>query len=144
MTMKEKLLEKAAKIIEGCSRANGAEGGFCTLALIGPDGYPTTTTISVSKAEGLRWLTFCTDIDSKAERIRFCDKASVCFNSEEYHISLIGKIEMITDPDVKKEMWYSGLYHHFRGADDPRYCVLKFTTERYNILLDWQEVKGTV
>ena len=36
---------------------------------------------------------------------------------------LVGNIEVLTDPDIKKEMWYDGLAGHFRGTDDPNYCL---------------------
>lgn len=68
----------------------------------------------------------------------------MCINSPEYHISLTGTIEQITDLDVKREMWYNGLKNHFSGWDDPNYCVLKFTTERYSLLVDWQEARGNL
>lgn len=41
-------------------------------------------------------------------------------------------------------MWFSGLLRSFDGVFDPDYCVLKFTTERYKISIDWQEIKGTM
>lgn len=140
--MNSKIVNKAIDIIR--EKSVGGNKGYCTLALIGPDGYPTTTTISISKAEGLNWLTFCTGLGAKDERINHCNKASVCLNSEEYHISLVGTIEIITDPEVKKEMWYEGLSNHFTGFDDPAYCVLKFTTERYTLFVDYQTEKGTI
>lgn len=139
--MNEKMIERAGEIIAG--RAGGAQN-FCTLAFVDRDGYPHTTTISISKSEGIRWLTFCTGTGAKADIINHCSKASVCVNSEEYHIALTGTIEQITAPDVKKEMWYDGLKNHFSGWEDPNYCVLKFTTERYNLLVDWQAAKGSL
>ena len=41
-------------------------------------------------------------------------------------------------------MWYEGLKNHFSGPDDPNYCVLRFKTERYNLMIDWKEVKGSL
>lgn len=139
--MNEKIIKRAGEII---AERIGTPQNFCTLAFVDLDGYPHTTTISISKADGIRWLTFCTGTGSKSEIINNCNKASVCINSAEYHISLTGTVEQITDLDVKKEMWYNGLKNHFSGYDDPNYCVLKFTTERYNLLVDWQEARGKV
>lgn len=140
--MNDKIIERAAELI--AKRAVGGPENFCTLALIDTEGYPTTTTISISKSDGIRWLTFCTGTNAKSDKINHCNKASVCINSADYHISLTGTIEQLTDPDVKKEMWYDGLKNHFSGYDDPNYCVLKFTTERYSLLVDWQDAKGTL
>lgn len=141
--MNEKIIERAGEII--AERAKGSQN-FVTLAFVDWDGYPHTTTISISKSEGIRWLTFCTGTGAKKDTIDRCNKASVCINSPEYHIALTGTIEQITDIDVKKEMWYNGLKNHFNGYDDPNYCVLKFTTERYNILLlsDGQDGQGNI
>ena len=137
--MNEKIVERAGEII--AERIVGPQN-FVTLAFVDRDGYPHTTTISISKSEGIRWLTFCTGTGAKKDTIDHCNKASVCINSPEYHIALTGTIEQINDPDVKKEMWYGGLKNHFSGWDDPNYCVLKFTTERYNLLVDWQAASG--
>ena len=137
--MNEKIILKAGEIVE----QNTGERTHCELALIDLEGYPTVSTITVSKADGINWLTFCTGLGSdKANRIIKCNRASVCFNSNEYNITLVGTIDIITDPDVKKEMWYGGLTNHFSGQQDPNYCVLRFKTERYNLLVDLKEAKG--
>ena len=140
--MNENIIASAANII--MKKTGGGNKGFCTLTLMDLDDYPTSTTISVSKADGIKWMTFCTGRGIKAERINRNNKACVCFNSEEYHISLVGTIEEITDLDVKKEMWYEGLENNFSGYDDPDLYVLKFTTQRYNLLVDWQSAKGNL
>lgn len=140
--MHEPIIQRAGDIIQG--RTGGGNEGYCALALISPEGYPTVSTISISKADGIKWLTFCTGLGSKDARIKHSNKAGVCVNSEEYNISLIGTIEIITTPEVKKDMWYDGLEHHFSGWDDPNYCVLKFTTEQYNLFVDWQSARGAL
>lgn len=140
--MNEELIMKAERIIE--QKIGGGDNSYCTLALLDNEGYPATSTISISRADGIRWLTFCTRRGSKEERIRRCNKASVCINSPQYHISLVGRVELLTDIAIKKEMWYSGLSRSFSGAFDPDYCVLKFTTERYKISIDWKETQGTL
>lgn len=118
---------------------------YCILALIDLNGYPTASAISPAKADGIKWITFCTGIGSnKANRIRKCDRASVCFSSEDYNITLTGIIEIVTDPIIKNEMWYDGLKNHFTGPDDPEYCVLRFKTESYNLFIDWNEVRGSL
>lgn len=141
--MNDKVIAGAEEIIK--RKSIGGNKGYCTLAIIGTDGYPTASTISISKSDGIRWLTFCTGIGpGKVERIKKCNLASVCINSDEYNITLVGTIEVLTDPDIKKEMWYDGLENHFSGPDDPGYCVLRFRTERYNLLVDWEATCGTL
>lgn len=51
-------------------------------------------------------------------------------------------VEVLTDPEIKSEMWYDGLANHFSGPEDPDYCVLRFKTKRYNLLVDWKEARG--
>ena len=82
--MNEASIARAAEIVaEKCGNA-----GYCTLALMDADGYPTAATISVSKAEGIQWITFCTGLGSNwVKRIERCDRASVCFNAA-YNITL--------------------------------------------------------
>ena len=139
--MNEEIIVKAGEIIE----KNTGMGTHCVLAQIDLDGYPTAATITASKADGINWITFCTGLGAaKSNRIRNCNLTSVCFNSGEYNISLVGTMEIITDPEVKREMWYGGLTNHFSGPEDPDYCVLRFKTLRYNLLVDWKEAKGTL
>ena len=138
--MSKELILKAEEIVA----QNTGDDTYCVLALIDAEGYPTASTITVSNAKGIERLTFCTGLESnKAKRITNSNRASVCFNKDgAYNVSLVGTIEIITDPDIKKEMWYDGLVNHFSGPADPHYCVLQFTTERYNLLVDWQEAEG--
>ena len=129
--MDMKTIKKAEEIIS-------ANRLSCIMSLIDFDGYPTGSTITVSKNKGIEWLTFCTGIGSnKSRRIEICKHASICFSSEEplYNITLIGDIEILTDNLIKKEMWYDGLKNHFSGPNDPNYCVLKFTTKRHNLMI---------
>ena len=140
MNQNEELIQKAANIIQGqCN-----ENGFCALTLMDTDNRPNTTTITPSKADGIRWITFCTGFGTRTERIAFRPDACVCFNSSEYHISLKGNMEIITDPLIKKEMWYQGLSNHFSGPEDLGFIVLKFTSDSYTLFIDWETARGTL
>jgi len=141
--MHEEIIIRAGEII--AKKTGGRNEGYCVLALLDTDGYPTASTISASKADGIKWITFCTGLSSaKINRIEKCNRASVCFDAIDYNITLMGTIEVLTDPIMKKEMWYKGLEENFSGPDDPGYCVLRFTTERYNLLVDWKEARGNL
>ena len=141
--MKLEIIRRAGEIVA----QNTGEGTYCTLALLDAEGYPTASTITASQSDGIRWLTFGTGLGSnKAKRVERCGRASVCFNrGGDHNITLVGKIEIVTDATIKREMWYGALAHHFSGPDAPGYCVLRFTTERYNLFVEWQpEVAGTL
>jgi general stress protein 26 len=139
------------KIIERATEILSAKRLDCVLALIDLDGHPTASTITVSKVDGIKWITFVTGMGSnKVKRINQCKWASVCFSSSDpspsplYNITLVGDIEVITDLKVKKEMWYDGCENHFSGPEDPNYCVLKFTTKRYDLFIEWEEEIGVL
>ncbi len=137
--MDKEIIKKAGEIVE----KNTGELTYCVLSLIDLDGYPTASTITASKAEGIKWITFCTGLGgTRTNRISKNNRASVCLNSDDYNITLVGTIDILTDLEIKKEMWYEGLTNHFSGPEDPNFCVLRFNTERYNLFIDWNEVKG--
>lgn len=143
--MNEKIISIAGEIVE--SKTGNA--GYCTLALIDIDGYPTAATISVSKARGIEWITFCTGLGSNwAKRVEKCNRASICFNSNSplYNITLVGTIEVLTDLAIKKEMWYEGMGYYFSGPEDSGFCVLRFQTQRYSLMLNEEDgtVRGTL
>ncbi len=143
--MDRAIILKAGEIIAK-NTAQGATVGaepHCVLALIGDDGGPTASAVTPAKAEGIAWMTFCTGLQSnKAKRAARSDRAAVCFSSVDHNVTLTGRIEILTDEATKREMWYEGLKHHFKGPDDPEYCVLRFMTERYNLLVDWTKAEG--
>ena len=137
--MNDEAIARAADIV--------AKSGYCALALIDTDGYPTAATISPSKTEGIQWITFCTGLGSNwVKRIAKCNRASVCFNSTQQNITLVGTIEVLTDLATKKEMWYPGMGMYFRGPEDPGFCVLRFNTRRYSLMLNEKDgtLRGTL
>ena len=138
-SMNEKIIIKAEEIISN-------KNLDCVLALIDLDGFPTASSITVLRNEGIKWLAFSTFFgNNKTNRIEKCNRASVCFISNDpllYNITLVGKIEIIMDLHIKKETWNDDLLkNHFTGYEDPNYCVLKFTTERYNLMIG-DEITG--
>lgn len=137
--MKKALQKRAAEIVA----QNTGTGTHCVLAQLDLDGAPTAAAVTAAGAEGIRVITFGTGLGSnKAKRIAKDNRASVCFCSEEYNITLIGTMEIVTDLQTRRDSWYAGMENHFPGPEDPNYCVLRFTTTRYNLLVDWQEDVG--
>jgi len=150
--MSKNAITKAEEII----RNNSAEvnpGLGVAISLLDHEGYPTTSTLSIAKADGIRHITFGGSLESnKVKRIKESSRASVCIFDDNfesgayYNITLVGDIEILTDPESKKAAWYPALEGHFaNGVDDPDYCVLKFTTKRYNLWVDLEadEVTGS-
>ena len=133
--MNQEAITRAEQVIMSkTGYIGGGMEGYCTLAVIDEYGYPSASTLSISKADGIKWLTFLSGLESnKAKRISKCNRGSVCINSSKYNITLVGTLEVLTDPDIKKEMWQEPLGSIYSSPDDPVYCVIRFTTERYNI-----------
>ena len=93
-------------------------------------------------------MTFISDVGgNKEKRIKRCNKASVCLASSEYNITLVGWMEVLIDPDVKKENWQKVFQEAYNAShDDPQHCILRFNTERYNLYFadDDTEAKGNL
>ena len=131
-----KILTRASEVINSKTDYIGdGMGGHAVMSLIDENGYPTSATMTISKADGVNWISFLTDTHGvKTQRIAKSNKACVCLPSSEYHISLVGTIDVITDPSVKKEHWQDVVKNHY-GSDwnDPNWCVLMFKAEHYNL-----------
>jgi general stress protein 26 len=147
--MNEKTIARAGEIIRSKSSEENMGAGVA-LTLMDDEGYPTTSSVSIAKSDGIQQITFCTTMDSnKAKRAAACNRASVCVFDDNYegnsyyNITLVGTIEIVKDLETKKEMWYEGMAEHSSGPDDPEFCVLRFTTKRYNLWVDMGEGEVT-
>jgi general stress protein 26 len=146
MKMDKEIITKAEGIVNARTGyiGNGMEG-YAALALIDENGYPTASTLTIAKADGIKWITFNTSLSrDSVKRIQGCNRASVCINSSGYNITLVGTVEILTDPIIKRDMWFPLMKGQWSGPDDPEYCVLRFTTERYSLFVDYNEIKGTL
>ena len=115
--------------------------GYVILTLIDENGYPTSSAITISKADGLNWMTFLTSLDSsKAKRIAKNNKASVSHASNNHSINLVGTIEVLTDLASKKAHMQPLFEENHGKAEDENTCVLKFVTQRYSINFFEEEI----
>ena len=147
--MNQEVIARAEEIISSKAGYKDELGmdGYATLAVIDENGFPTASTYVIIKADGIKWLTFGTGLGRDiVKRINKNNRASVCINSNEYNITLVGTFEALTDLDVRKEMWIqnSAMSNHWTGPEDPQFCVLRFTTERYNLFVDYKGAEGTL
>ncbi|MCL2699315.1 MAG: pyridoxamine 5'-phosphate oxidase family protein, partial [Defluviitaleaceae bacterium] len=137
---------KAAAIIKERT-AFGAYGHnkYCTIIQEDLDGQLTGAVITSAKADGLKWISFGTNLDSnKCKRIARDNRAAVCFASEDYSVTLKGRLEILTDAQTKHEHWYKGMEAHFSGPDDENYCVIRLNTEKYSLFIDYAETAGAL
>jgi len=140
----EKLIKKASEIIQERTASEGYKGQHCVLAQEDMDGRLTAAVITPSRADGISTLTFGSGLESNwAKRARRDDRAAVCFASEEYSITLRGRLEILGDDVSKRENWYAGMEYHFSGPDDLNFCILRFRTEKYKLFVDGEEAEGS-
>ena len=146
-TKEQTIIARASELINSRTDyiCDGMEG-WAVLTLIDESGYPASSTMTISKANGINWISFLSVTSgAKAKRVAHSNKACVCIASSEYHVSLTGTIEIITDPEIKKEHWQEVITKHY-GATclDPDWAVFRFTTEMYNLFFadDDTEAKG--
>ena len=135
--MNQEVIKRASELINSMAEYKlGGMEGYAALSLIDENGYPSATTFCITKADGIKWLTFNTAMDRPyAKRIAENNKACVCINSSSYTINLVGTVEACTDMETKKANWFPFFDEtdHWTGIDDPNLLILRFTTERYTI-----------
>lgn len=143
------LLRKAEEIVNK-STIHTVGDSDCTadwvMSLIDEEGYPAASMITAAKADGFKWIAFCTGVGwNKPNRAKKDPRACVyLFDKESFSgISLVGKIEVITDYDLNKQLWYDALGDFFKDPADERLCVLMFKPERYNIFIEGRTIYGT-
>ena len=115
------------------------------MALTDEQGFPSASMITAAKADCFKWIAFCTYLDgNKSKRVKKDPRTFIyLFDNQSFTgISLIGTTEIITDAELKKQMWYDTLGDHFSGPDDDKLCVLMFKPQRYNIFIGYQTLQG--
>lgn len=144
--MSIELLKRAEEIVNASTMQNReAPGVDWVMSVIDEEGYPAASMITAAKAEGFKWIAFCTGLGwNKPNRINKNPKTSIYLFDEKSFtgISLVGKTEVITDLEVKKAVWFDDLGDSFTDPSDERLCVLKFKPEKYNIFIDGSTIRG--
>ena len=144
------LLSKAEEIVNKSTMHTVGESGYTAdwvMSLTDEEGYPASSMITASRADGFKWIAFCTLLNAnKPKRAKKDPRSCVyLFDKESFTgISLTGKVEVIVDLEIKKQMWYDALGDTSKGFDDENWCVLMFKPERYNIFIDWHTINGAL
>ena len=142
------LLKKAEAIVNQSTIHAGGEIGRnvdWVMALTDENGYPNASMITASRADGFKWIAFCTGLGwNKPNRAEKDPRSCIyLFDKESFTgISLTGKIEVVTDLEIKKQMWWDDLSEHFQKPENESWCVLMFKPEQYNIFIDNHTVRG--
>jgi len=138
--MSEKIIARTTEIL------NKSVDGLMTFAVLDENGYPSASVVTITNVDGIKEIMFCSGLDSnKAKRVQNCGKASLCYFTGEFNITLVGTAEILTDPEIKARNWRDGWEWIFpEGHNDPNFCVFRFKTERYSLYVDNEEVAGNL
>ena len=123
---------KAASIMKAAKEA--------TIATVDENGFPSASTISSIKTDGLKIVWFATGLKSgKVSRLSKNNKCSVCYCDGRNNVTLQGTVEILTDPDIKRQLWVDWFINHFPGGvEDATYCILKFVAKSVVLWVDSQ------
>ena len=136
--MNTAIIEKANQIIKTCDAAY--------FGIIDENGYPSVSTVSPTGMESIQEVFFTTNIGgNKEKRLRKSNRASICFRSGNDNITLVGDAEILTDQETKSRMWQDWFINHYPGGEnDPNYIVVKLTTKRVSLWVDFEIAEATL
>lgn len=106
------------------------------LASVDSDGFPNIKAMLAPRKIENNCFYFTTNTSSlRVSQYLENEKASIYFYKRgrfSYEgVMLIGRMEVITDEEIKKEIWRTGdTMFYKKGVTDPDYCVLKFTAQK--------------
>lgn len=117
---KERLLKKADEVLARCEDV--------TVASIDAEGYPRPVPVSIMKSVGCNEIWMSTGADSvKTIEFKANPKAGLCYSNNGDSVALRGIVEVVTDDELRKEMWKDWMIYHFTaGPTDPNYVLLRF------------------
>lgn len=117
--------EKASQLLDRCR--------VVTLASVNEKGYPRVCAVTKVRNNGFAEVYFMTSkrshLHGKATHFEQNTKASICYCLDGDSVTLIGDVEIITDPDEKRQFEEDCDRNFFKkGIEDPRCYVLRFRT----------------
>ena len=122
--------EKAEQLLQRCE--------VVVITSVNEEGYPRPVPMSKIKSEGYSVVWMAPGNDSlKTQDFRLNPKAGLCYSENGNRVALTGEVEVITDAEIKKELWQEWFIAHFPlGPADPNYVLLKFKGQKATIWID--------
>lgn len=107
---------------------------LCHLATLNGAGFPEIRAmLAPREREGIRVFYLTTNTSSqKVAQLGANPMASLYFTDGRFYRGLCfcGKAEILTDPESRRRIWREGDTAYYKqGADDPDYCVIRFTAD---------------
>lgn len=133
--MDAKQIKEAA--IEIISKAE-----FAVLSSIDDNGYPVSRAMLNLKEGGINALFSTNTSSKKVNQIQKNKKGSVFFtaNQEWKGLTIIGDLEIISDKNVKKDLWKSDWTMYYPGGlEDPDYTVIKINAKKISLYYAMQK-----
>lgn len=114
------LLEKATALLAQCEEV--------MLASINSEGFPRPVPMAKGHTAGCNEVWMATGMTSeKVADFNMNPKAGLCYSSHGDSVALRGTVKVITDDNLRKEMWQDEYINHFPGGPtDPNYVLLRF------------------
>ena len=130
--------EKAEQLLQRCE--------VVVITSVNEEGYPRPVPMSKIKSEGYSVVWMATGNDSlKTKDFRLNPKAGLCYSENGNSVALTGEVEVITDAEIKKELWQEWFIAHFPlGPADPNYVLLKFKGQKATIWIDGEFAKENI
>lgn len=105
------------------------------IGSVDKDGFPNIKAmLPPRRREGIKTFWFSTNTSSmRVAQFKENNNACIYFCDRRFFrgVMLIGKMEILTDPETKQMIWQEGdTLYYSGGVDDPDYCVLRFTAFR--------------
>ncbi|MBV3636420.1 pyridoxamine 5'-phosphate oxidase family protein [Bacteroides cellulosilyticus] len=134
----ETMREKAAQMLR--------ESEVVVLTSVNEEGYPRPVPMSMVKSEDISTVWMSTGSDSmKTEDFRKNPKGGLCFHAQGNSVCMTGDVEVITDQNVKQELWQDWFINHFPGGPtDPNYVILKLTANHATYWIDGEFIHKKV
>lgn len=128
------LAEKAAALLAQC--------GEVTLVSINAEGFPRPVPMAKGRTAGCNEVWMATGADSvKVAEFRANPKAGLCYSSYGDSVALRGTVEVVTDDEIRSEMWQEWYAKHFPGGPaDPNYVLLHFKGTEATFYIDQEFV----
>lgn len=100
------------------------------LSSVGAGGGPRSSIITKLRSEGHNVIYFGAPINSqKVQNIRQNHNASICYYSGLDSITLLGRVEFVTDNTLRKQLWHEWCKKtNAIALNEYDFCPMKFTT----------------
>ena len=129
--MSEDIIKKALDIVDRKDLVS-------TFGLVDGDGFPFVSSVVVIKNCGMGefWIS-TSPVSRKAQIIKQNNKAGLCYHLGESNVTLMGSAEIVSDPQMKKDLWMDWMEAFFpKGPDDDNYVLIKFTAQKLRLCIE--------